>query len=248
MQQTNRQILAAELASVAHVWLLKTDTVTTPAQLADSAAILSPDETEICHRFRFEADRHLYLVSHAMLRQVLSAYTDIDPAAWRFSRNTHGRPEIASPVLALPLRFNLSHTRGLAACVVTRVVDCGVDVEEISMRRHAMGVAERMFASDEQQVLRTLDGQAFLERFFTYWTLREAYCKACGTGLANSGRHFWFEAGDEGNWQVRFSKGHVVTGCWRLEVQRLSDAHVVAVAVNMNNTTMLDIKFRDFSF
>ena len=94
MRNTDKQILQAELASTAHVWLLKTDAVSDTDQLAECASILSPDESVAYDRLRFADDRHLYLVSHVMLRRVLSMYADVDPAAWRFSRNPHGRPEI----------------------------------------------------------------------------------------------------------------------------------------------------------
>ena len=243
MQQMDRQALITDLADNAHVRIFRTDTVTDADQLADSVALLSPDETARFNRFRFDADRRLYLLSHAMLRRALSAYAEVKPAAWIFSHTVKGRPEIAGPDTGLPLRFNLTHTRGLAACVVTHSVDCGVDAEQLSVRRHAMEIAARMFAAEELEVLRGLVGQAFLEQFFACWTLREAYCKARGVGLAGSGKHFRFERDASGAWQLYCGDQSASGGHWQLAVEHVPATYMVAVAVNAAATGIRVLEF-----
>lgn len=245
MQQMDRQALITDLAGNAHVWLSRTDTVTDPDKLAESAALLSPGETARFNRFRFAVDRRLYLLSHALLRRVLSAYAEVEPAAWVFSHSAAGRPEIAGPDHGLPLRFNLTHTRGLAACVVTHTVDCGVDAEALSVRRHPMGIAARMFAAGELEVLRGLQGRAFLEQFYACWTLREAYCKARGVGLAGSGKHFRFERDASGAWRLRCGDESSCAGHWQLAVEPVADTHLVAVAVN---AAAASIRLQEFVF
>ena len=47
----------------------------------------------------------------------------------KFGGENGPRPELDANICALPLRFNLSHTDGLAACTVTLRRDVGVDVE-----------------------------------------------------------------------------------------------------------------------
>jgi len=243
MQQIDNQALIQDLSHSAHVWVAETDTVTGEDTLAAAFELLSPEETLRCQRFRFEADRHLYLLSHAMVRRTLSTYASVDPAAWVFSPRQYGRPEIDSPDSGLPLRFNLTHTRGLVACVVTRSIDCGVDAEELAMRRHAMGIAERMFASEELHVLRRLSGQAFVEQFYACWTLREAYCKARGVGLANAGNHFHFERNDRGRWQICFDAEEPAGSDWTLSVERIHDTHLLAVAVNAKDARIRMLEF-----
>ena len=229
---TERQALIADLADNAHVWLLDLDQMKDAASQADGAALLSADETARWQRFRFAADRHLYLLSHVMLRRVLSCYAEVDPAAWQFAHCAGGRPEIATGQTELPLRFNLTHTRGLAACVITQAVDCGVDAEVLTNRRHAMGIAARMFAAEELAALHGLEGQAFLEYFYSCWTLREAYCKARGVGLAGCGKDFRFQHDPRAGWQLWCADADAVTGEWRLRVAQVTDSHLVAVAVN----------------
>ncbi len=90
------------------------------------------------------------------------------------------------------LRFNLSNTRGLVACAVALEGEIGVDVEAVDRGGDLLEIAERFMAAPEAAAIRALppDAQAF--RFFTYWTLKEAYIKARGMGLSIPLDKFWF--------------------------------------------------------
>ena len=81
------------------------------------------------------------------------------------------------------LHFSLSHTRGLAACAVGRPYALGIDAE--AWRTPApIELASRYFAPTE---VRLLIARAPAERpstFYRLWTLKEAYLKATGQGLA----------------------------------------------------------------
>src|SRR4051794_4279939 len=74
-------------------------------------------------RFRFDDDRHTYLVAHALVRSALAQLAGVEVGALGFVSGEHGRPEISAPAAALAFRFNLSHTRGLVACAFSRGVD-----------------------------------------------------------------------------------------------------------------------------
>ena len=228
----NNPGLLQQLKQEVHVWMTRPEDVTGSNQLQAYQSLLSSDEQERYRRFHFDRDRHHYLVAHALLRKTLSAYVDVDPSAWRFSQNQHGRPEISSPDITPLLRFNLTHTNGLVACVVTLELDCGIDVERLSARGNLMGIADKMFAVSEQQDLMNLDGQAFLERFFTYWTLREAYCKALGVGIAWSKSNYGFvEEGGE-RWGISFDAlSNDESAHWQFVLNKPTTEHLLAVAV-----------------
>jgi 4'-phosphopantetheinyl transferase len=81
------------------------------------------------------------------------------------------------------LRFNISHTEGLIACAVTIGREVGVDVEHIG-RRLTHDIAGRFFAPREVNDLKALPDDQQHKVFFDYWTLKEAYIKARGFGLA----------------------------------------------------------------
>jgi 4'-phosphopantetheinyl transferase len=150
------------------------------AARARAEALLAPDERARIARFHFERDRLLHLAARALLRRSLSSCAPVAPEAWRFEAEASGRPFVASP--EAPLRFSVSHTRGLAAVAVAVEADVGVDVEEIA-DEVPREVVEVSLAPIERAALA---GTAPTERagaFTALWTLKEAYAKARGLGL-----------------------------------------------------------------
>ena len=167
-----------------HVDLVHTDGADVWAQHEAYRALLSKDEEERMARLVFERDRRRFLLTRALVRTMLSRYASVRPAGWSFIANVHGRPEILDRPKGVPdLRFNLSHTEGLIACAVTIGREVGVDVEHIG-RRLTHDVAGRFFAPREVNDLKALPDDQQHTVFFDYWTLKEAYIKARGFGLA----------------------------------------------------------------
>ena len=82
------------------------------------------------------------------------------------------------------LRFNLSHSQGLALYAVTRGREIGVDLECIRPISDAEQIAERFFSAHENAVFRTIPAHEKPKAFFNCWTRKEAYLKALGDGLA----------------------------------------------------------------
>ena len=231
--------LLNDLENEVHVWFCRPDEVMDTIILDGYRSILSAEESEKHDRFYFEKDRHSYLVSHALVRKVLSSYCAVKPEEWRFTISQHGKPEISSAIKCPAIKFNLSHTDGMSAVVVTLDADCGVDVENITRRSKTLAVAERMFAEPEVAVMRDSEDSHLNNIFFEYWTLREAYVKALGTGLGGSSKEFYFIV--EGEHQnSRVADLHFVeAGCkksspWNFVLLKPSSEHVIAVSFKMN--------------
>ena len=165
--------------------------------------LLSKEEREQERRFFFVDDQRRYLVTRALVRTVLSRYVAVDPRDWRFSTNYWGKPAIADPLQMISdLQFNISHTRGLIVLALTRGETVGVDIENVADREAAFSIADHYFTEQEAHELRSLDGEARKERFFTLWTLKEAYIKARGHGLSIPLNQFRFDLKDAD--QIRF--------------------------------------------
>lgn len=147
-------------------------------------AMLDDGERERAGRFHFERDRHCYMAAHALGRGLLSAWAGGEAPAWRFAVGPHGKPEVVSPPSAPRLRLNLSHTRGLAAAVLTEEHDAGIDVEWLERQPAGAELAKRFFAPGECAQLETVPPERVNETFLAFWTLKEAYIKAIGKGLA----------------------------------------------------------------
>jgi 4'-phosphopantetheinyl transferase len=147
-------------------------------------ALLSPDELERAARFRFEKHRAQFVRTRATLRSLLGSYLGQSPGKISFSYSDHGKPELA-PNGVHELKFNLSHTEGMAIFGFTRGCRIGVDIENLRADFEAEEIAERFFSRAECAALREIPAAQRYEMFFRIWTRKEAYIKARGEGLSH---------------------------------------------------------------
>jgi 4'-phosphopantetheinyl transferase len=184
-------------AGECHVWLARAPVVLPVNLVRCYEAWLTDDEWARYQSFRFERHRHLYLLTRGVVRATLSRYADVAPGEWRFAVGSHGKPYVALPAEAGRLSFNLSNTDGLVACAVAREVAVGVDVENVMRPGDPMSIAAQFFSPREVRDLSALPWSRQRERFFAYWTLKEAYIKARGLGLAIPLNQFSFLLDEE---------------------------------------------------
>ena len=149
-------------------------------------AVLSQTEALRAENFVFERDRREYVISHGALRKVLSRYSGIAPDALEFEIAANGKPELLQRFS--DLRFNLSHTDGLALIAITRGRDVGVDVERVDESITFQDIADHYFEPRELWDLRIALPEKRVTRFFEVWTRKEAALKATGEGLSGLGR------------------------------------------------------------
>ena len=215
-----------------HVDLLQTDNAEAWAQREAYLALMSADEHGRMARLIFERDRRRFLLTRALVRTMLSRYAPVLPAQWSFIENAHGRPEIVDPPAGVPdLRFNISHTDGLIACAVTIGREVGVDVEHVG-RRLTHDVAGRFFAPREVTDLARLSDDEQQRAFFDYWTLKEAYIKARGFGLALPLADFAFTLAPPLAPQIAFEPSlHDDPATWQFAQDWPTPQHRLAVAV-----------------
>lgn len=152
--------------------------------VAQYLPLLNQEEHERYQRFHFDRDRLIYLAAHALVRMTLARYAPCPPEQWQFVQGAQGKPEIVPAAGRPPLRFNLSHTKGMVACVVALDRDCGVDVENIRPMTDMRSMAAMVFSDGEIAYLESLTEEAWPKNFFTLWTLKEAYIKAIGLGFS----------------------------------------------------------------
>ncbi|HEX4128721.1 MAG TPA: 4'-phosphopantetheinyl transferase superfamily protein [Pirellulales bacterium] len=192
--------LAAEALSrgEVHVWYTiddpKAGGVPIDEPLLERYRGLLDDEELARHdRYRVERARRQFLIGRALVRSTLSRYATIGPRYWRFITNQYGRPAIKPGTIDVPLCFNLSHTEGLAACAVAWGREVGIDVEFCGRATGGIHLAQRFFSVAEVADLLALPAERQRDAFFDYWTLKEAYIKARGMGLAIPLGHFSFD-------------------------------------------------------
>ena len=165
-----------------HVWRAALDI--RPSQWHALFQTLSQDERTRSARFRFQKDRKRFVARRGLLRSILRRYLDVEPCQLRFSYGAYGKPALAGEFGSEGLRFNMSHSDGVALYAVSRDREVGIDIERIRLDFADIQIAEQFFSPREIAVLRALPAQMQKEAFFTCWTRKEAYIKATGNGLS----------------------------------------------------------------
>src|SRR5262245_14854364 len=150
--------------------------------LAVARRLLSVDERQRADRFRHERDAARFVAGRGALRMILGELLAFDPAQLHLVYDAQGKPELTDGT-PTGLRFNLSHSEGLAICGVSWGPGIGVDIERIRLPDDWAAIAERMFTARET---RTLHGLSDAERppaFCASWTQLEARSKASSEPL-----------------------------------------------------------------
>ena len=167
-----------------HIWVVNQADLDASALERLALDWLQVAEQKRYQRLIFDHHRRQLLLGKWLTRTCLSEYVDREPAAWEIQTTAHGKPELVSKQLDRPLCFNLSHSGDCMVLAVCRHPQLGVDLENASRERRVGKIADRFFAPTEVNALLALPQARQLERFYDLWTLKEAYLKARGLGLA----------------------------------------------------------------
>jgi len=166
---------------VVHLWSASLDL--SSDQVESLGAMLSASEQNRSSRLRLPLLRNRAIVTRATLRLLLGHYLKLAPEAVSLTTSLHGKPELSDDAV---LRFNLSHSGGLAIYALTLKQAIGIDIEQIRPTPYALSIAQRHWTKDEVQALEiyAATGEGNLEAgFLTCWTRKEAWLKAIGMGL-----------------------------------------------------------------
>lgn len=145
---------------------------------------LNPEEMQRASRFHFERHRREFVASHGFLREVLSRYLHTKPESLRFAVGAYGKPALDGEHENSRLRFNMSHSHGVALLGVTLDQQLGVDVEYIRADFASADIACHYFSKAEVETFKSLAKEEQVAAFFRCWTRKEAFIKATGFGLS----------------------------------------------------------------
>jgi 4'-phosphopantetheinyl transferase len=148
------------------------------AQIDKFSQLLTAAERQRAAKFVNPLHSDRWIVARGYLRQILSQYLDLSPDRIEFSYGEQGKPEIAGS----QLQFNLSHSHDRAVYAISAQYPIGIDIEFIHTIA-AADLVDRFFATAEQAMFHNLPSDLQQAAFFHAWVQKEAYLKACGTGL-----------------------------------------------------------------
>lgn len=167
-----------------HVWLTRLERYCQEGGENEQHLTAGITDAELVHAnaFRLPAARHRYLQVRCEVRQCLARYTHLHPLELELARSEQGKPFLKNT--PLPLDFNLSHSGEYLALVVSAGSAVGIDLEQVSARRSWQAIAQRFFHPEEFAQLMALPEVDREQGFYRYWTLKEAFFKARGTGIS----------------------------------------------------------------
>ena len=143
---------------------------------------LSEDERSRAERFKREYLKRNFVAARGNLREILAPRLGCEPKQVQFSYRDRGKPYIQN---FQGIYFNLSHSQDFAIYAVCSDREVGIDLEYINPQCDVDSIAERYFLPSEQKIISNLCDRDKYLAFYRAWTLKEAYGKATGEGIAN---------------------------------------------------------------
>jgi 4'-phosphopantetheinyl transferase len=179
-----------------HLWRCTLDLA--PKDRDRLGLLLSREEREKVARLRFARDRDRATASRGWLRRLAAAYVGISPYELAIGRGAYGKPQLPEAPPRDWLCFNVSDSQSVAVYAFARGREVGVDVERVREDFEHEELAERFFAAGERESLFSIPQAERSRAFFRFWTVKEAYVKARGDGLAIAPETFaiTFEGGE----------------------------------------------------
>jgi len=193
---------------------------------------LSEDEVEISSKFHFERDRTRYVISHGILRKILSQYLTTPPETICFVRDEFGKPVLETN--PKDLKFNLSHSEDMALFAFTRSYPIGVDIEYIHPIKDIQLIAKSFLSSEEMKAFLKLPKNIQPDSFFRVWTRKEALTKAIGTGITVPLEQLEVGVNPEESPRLKFSQTNNLKHTnWKLVDLYPADDYIATVAVEI---------------
>lgn len=151
--------------------------------------------------------RELWARSRGLLREMLAAYLSLEPAEVSLLSGPQGKPRLPGGERrdgAPALRFNLSHSRGLALYAFSTTCEVGIDLEAQPRSGEHVALSRRVLGEQEAGRLAAMDPAERGREFLCAWTLHEAAVKCRGSGLGGT-------AGEAGErpWSMQLELGGV---------------------------------------
>lgn len=140
--------------------------------------VLSAEERSRANDFVYEKDAAKYISNHVFRKQVLAKYLSIPASKVQYAYTNYGKPYLENATI----NFSHSYRSNKALLAIYLDATVGIDLEEIKTLQDPKTFAEYSFSKQENEHI-FREATMNEDVFFTYWTFKEAYIKATGTGL-----------------------------------------------------------------
>lgn len=193
-----------------HIWTISLDT--SKDQVEPLRSILSYEERTKASYYKYESVQHSYVVTQAILKLLLSAYLEIEPADIKMGVHNKGKPYLMNDT---SLFFNTSNSHELRVYAFSRDAEVGIDIEKIRDLPDIDQLIDKNLTSREKEYfLKDPDNKLF--RFFQFWTFKESYLKAIGEGMRLTPENLEFSL-EDGTIRLRSANYGFDTTDWQFK-------------------------------
>ncbi len=180
-----------------HIWVIKVDTCTPASSNAGDSQdsflesfLPKSEKEESLHYGNNLEGKMRFLVRRAARRSILQKYTGIPAKELLIQQDSgSGRPTLNRAQNDREICFSSTSSESLAVIAVARGQSLGVDIEKMKALpdEEIMRLLFNFFSKAEYAQIQCSDSPDLRqEQFFKLWTLKEAWLKATGQGLAQS--------------------------------------------------------------
>ncbi len=121
-----------------------------------------------------------YVISHGILRYILSYYTKQPAHSLKFINNRYGKPFLKDS----NIQFNMSHSYNMVYYIVAHNYKVGIDIEFHDNTLDVMELSNLVLTPKEITLLESFSIEERYKTFYTLWARKEALVKAIGKGLS----------------------------------------------------------------
>ncbi len=125
-------------------------------------------------------DAKRFLCHRRFMRNVIAAYTAMEPHKIRFELTPYGKPYLKNSKIFL----NLAHSGNDNIMAISKNIKIGIDIERIIKIENIPRFTSTYFTKNEIALITRTPLNEKHQAIFAFWTLKEAYIKAQGKGLS----------------------------------------------------------------
>ncbi len=187
--------------------------------------------------FKLKQVQESYIISQGGLRLLLAYYLGINTDKVAVGRMSKGKPfSIDNP----NLRFNMSNSGRRVVYAFSMDEELGIDIERLRAMSDLDELIKKNYNAYEQGYINKVPEQR-LNRFFKFWTIKEAYLKAIGVGMRIPPEDLDFSV-QNGVYKLESIRGEVDTEDWIFKDFELEDGEYVGTLTIKNEKANISLR------
>ncbi len=115
-----------------------------------------------------------YIISHGILRCILSFYSGQRPKDIQFIYNGYGKPFMTHE----RIQFNMSHSHNMVCYIVAFDYQVGIDIELKNNSCDINNLLDLVLTNTEIKLFKNIESDSRIELFYNFWTKKESLVKA----------------------------------------------------------------------